>query len=81
MNKYILKATVNSRDLKPLGFELSNLKRIPDIGIDSYYEYKISDDEFIRISWLTGKFDIKVKPENEHTVEKIIQELLDKKYI
>lgn len=81
MNKYILKATVDSRDLKPLGFELSNLKRIPDIGIDSYYEYKISDDEFIRISWLTGKFDIKVKPENEYIVEKIIQELLDKKYI
>lgn len=81
MNKYILKATVDSKDLKPLGFELSNLKRIPDIGIDSYYEYKISDDEFIRISWLTGKFDIKVKPENEHIVEKIIQELLDKKYI
>lgn len=50
VNKYILKATVDSRDLKPLGFELSNLKRIPDIGIDSYYEYKISDDEFIRIS-------------------------------
>ena len=42
VNKYILKATVDSRDLKPLGFELSNLKRIPDIGIDSYYEYKIS---------------------------------------
>lgn len=26
VNKYILKATVDSRDLKPLGFELSNLK-------------------------------------------------------
>lgn len=81
MNNYILKATVDFRDLKPLGFKLSNLKRIPDIGIDSYYEYKISDDEFIRISWLTGKFDINVKPENECIVEKIIQELLDKKYI
>lgn len=81
MNNYILKATVDLKDLKLLGFELSNLEKISDIGIDSYYEYKISNDEFIRISWLTGRFDIKVKPENQYIVEKIIQELLDKKYI